>query len=82
VLDGGPAKLLAAVTEAEAELDEREAQTRADDDKRSADLGEVVESGQVYVAIEKLRAKLGQARDWRSANFPQAIGALHTAIGS
>ena len=81
LLDGGPAKLLAAVAAAEKELDDKEAAIRADDARRSEEIGEPVETTAAFAVIERMREKLRMARMYCPSKFHEARTALNTVLG-
>jgi hypothetical protein len=55
---------------------------RADDEKRSQQLGVPVESTPVFVEIERMRATLANALLWAEADLGQAASALNTIVGT
>lgn len=80
--DGGRDKLLAAVDEAEAGLQERYRKTEEEDARRSEELGVPIKSEAVYVEIQRMLDTLQNARMWAETDIRQAFGALNTFVGS
>ncbi len=81
VKEVGRSKLLAAVAEVAAGLNAREAELRADDAKRSEELGVTMVSTEAYEALDKVRERLDQAKSWSVVDFSNAVSALRGVIG-
>ena len=78
---GGTAKLLAAADEVEAVLRERRETIVAEDEKRSIELGETVDSGPALASIDKMLDRLINVRGHAEHMFATAMSTFNTIIG-